>query len=198
MKQLSLVLNLVLLIAVGFLFYKVFSGKKNNESSIEKKAVNDTAKSHSMIAWLDIDSLQNNYDYYKLKKSEFEKRQQSVNSELDKDQNAYQQKVAEIQKKGQTMTQQEQEAAMQEINQMQQTFQAHKQELENSLYDASAKMKDDILKRIQLFLKDYNKGKNYQYIFSYEPGFMFYKDSTLDITNDVINGLNEAYKKEQQ
>jgi outer membrane protein len=56
-------------------------------------------------------------------------------------------------------------------------------------------MKEDILSRIQNFLKDYNKDGKYDYIFSYEPGFMFYKDSSLNITNDVIAGLNALYVK---
>ena len=51
-------------------------------------------------------------------------------------------------------------------------------------------MKEDVLIRIQNFLKVYNKDGKYSYIFSYEPGFMFYKDSTLNITPDVIAGLN--------
>ncbi|MEO7802253.1 MAG: OmpH family outer membrane protein, partial [Ginsengibacter sp.] len=57
----------------------------------------------------------------------------------------------------------------------------------------NSKMKDDILKKIQDFLKVYNKDKRFDYIFSYEPGFMFYKDSTLDITRDVVVGLNKSY-----
>ncbi len=56
-------------------------------------------------------------------------------------------------------------------------------------------MKEDILSRIQNFLKDYNKDGRYSYIFSYEPGFMFYKDSTLNITPDVITGLNNLYSE---
>ena len=76
---------------------------------------------------------------------------------------------------------------------MQQDLQAKKQKLDNDLYTYNAKNKDDILTRIQNYLKDYNKDGRYDYIFSYEPGFMFYKDTTLNVTNDVIKGLNNLY-----
>ena len=59
-------------------------------------------------------------------------------------------------------------------------------------------MKEDILSRIQNYLKDYNKDGKYSYIFSYEPGFMFYKDSTLNITPDVIAGLNGLYAENKK
>ncbi len=88
------------------------------------------------------------------------------------------------------MSQQEQENAMKEISQMQEGLAARKQGMDNNLYNENTKMKDDILSRIQNFLKEYNKDGKYAYIFSYEPGLMFYKDSTLNITNDVVVGLN--------
>ena len=89
------------------------------------------------------------------------------------------------------MSPQEQENAMQEINKMQVDLQNRKQNIDNELYNYNSKMKEDILNRIQNFLKDYNKDGRFSYIFSYEPGFMFYKDSTLDVTYDVIRGLNK-------
>ena len=82
---------------------------------------------------------------------------------------------------------------MKEINQMQQDLQAKKQSLDNDLFNYNSKMKEDILTRIQNYLKEYNKDGRYAYILSYEPGFMFYKDSTLNITRAVIDGLNKEY-----
>ncbi len=110
-------------------------------------------------------------------------------------QKKYQARAMQLQQKGSTMNQQEQEAAMQEINKMQQDLQARKQVIDNDLYNYNSKMKEDILTRIQNFLKQYNKDGKYAYIFSYEPGFMFYKDSTLNITPDVVAGLNDEYSK---
>jgi outer membrane protein len=96
----------------------------------------------------------------------------------------------QLQQKAASMSQAQQQDAMQEINKMQQDLQERKQNIDNDLFNANSKMKEDILTRIQNFLRDFNKDGKYSYIFSYEPGFMFYKDSTLNITPEVIQGLN--------
>jgi hypothetical protein len=44
---------------------------------------------------------------------------------------------------------------------------------------------------------DYNKEKNYLYILTTGTGldYMVYKDSTLNITEDVVVGMNEKLKQ---
>ena len=88
--------------------------------------------------------------------------------------------------------------AMNEINKMQQDFQTRKQNLDNELFEYNSKMKEQIVTKIEAFLKDFNKGKNLAYVFSYEPGLIYYKDSTLNITPEVVEGLNKAYKDENK
>jgi len=45
-------------------------------------------------------------------------------------------------------------------------------------------------------LTDYNKGKNYSYIIEYDPNsFLYIKDTAFNVTGDLVNGLNSAYKK---
>ena len=51
--------------------------------------------------------------------------------------------------------------------------------------------------KIEDYLKEYNKGKGYSYIFSSAPEFMYLKDTTYNITEDLINGLNKLYPKKQ-
>lgn len=163
-----------------------------------KTELADTTNEKVNIAYIDIDSLQNNYAYYKKIKGDFEKKQASANNELANLEKKFQNRAKQLQEKAQTMTPNEQENAMQEMNKMQNDFQQRKQNIDNELFDYNNKMKEDILIRIQDFLKDYNNDGKYSYIFSYEPGFMFYKDSTLDITPDVIVGLNDLYSKEKK
>jgi len=192
MKNALLVLNIILLILVGYLFYAQFS-KKDNSKQTQKSLISEKSSETpaGKIAYIDLDSLQNNYSFYKKVKAEFEKKQSAANNEISSLQKKYQTRAAQLQEKASTMTPQEQENAMMEMNKMQQDFATRKQTIDNQLFDYNTKMRDDVLLRLQNFLKDYNKDGRYSYIFSYEPGFMFYKDSTLNITNDVIEGLNK-------
>lgn len=190
MKNILLAINIVLLVLVGYLYYLHFhNDPKQNQPSKASGAISSNDK--SKVAYIDLDSLQNNYGYYQKLKEDFEKKQNKANDELTALQKKYQNRAMQLQQKAATMNQKEQETAMQEINKMQQDLQAKKQSIDNELYNDNSKMKEEVLTRIENFLKDYNKDGKYSYIFSYEPGFMFYKDSTLNITPDVIAGLNK-------
>ena len=190
MKNILLAINIVLLILVGYLYYLHFQNKNKVVQEI-KTSEASSPDGKSKVAYIDLDSLQNNYAYYQKIKADFERKQSAANDEITAMQKKYQSRAMQLQQKAATMNQKEQEEAMQEINKMQQDLQARKQSIDNELYNYNSKMKEDILTRIQNYLKDYNKDGKYSYIFSYEPGFMFYKDSTLNITPDVIDGLNK-------
>lgn len=199
MKNFSLVLNAVLLLLVGYLYFDKFSSSSKKTAVDNTQKCKDSSTHHgNKLAYIDLDSLQNSYEYYKVLKADFEKKQAASNNEVADLQRRYQSRAMQLQQKGATMNQQEQEAAMKEINQMQQGLQVKKQELDNALYNANSKMKEDILNKIQNFLKVYNSDGRYDYVFSYEPGFMFYKDSALNITSDVISGLNDLYAKNKK
>ena len=188
---------MVLLVLVGYLYYLQFSSSKHFTPKINSPK--DSSCNHgNKVAYIDLDSLQGNYEYYKVLKADFEHKQAASNNEVANIQKRYQVRAMQLQQKGAAMNAQEQQAAMKEINQMQQDLQAKKQSLDNDLYNANSKMKEDILQKIQSFLKDYNKDGRYDYIFSYEPGFMFYKDSALNVTADVVRGLNYLYTKNKK
>lgn len=190
----------ILLILIGILFYLHFSDSKNSATATHTTA--DSVKSSNSpggkIAYINIDTLQNNYKYYQQVKSDLEKREKNAQNEIMSLQKKFQSRAAELQQKAANMSPKEQESAMMEINKMQQDFQVKQQSLQEGLADYNQKMKDQLLAKIESYLKDYNNDGRYAYVFSYEPGFMFYKDSTLDITRDVIKGLNETFEKEKK
>jgi outer membrane protein len=123
----------------------------------------------------------------------------SLTSQMDALQNSYQRRLKELQDKGPTMTQSEGEAAQREVAQMQQKFQQRQMSMEQDLKKHQVDLMNDVRNKIENYLKEYNKEKGYAFILSYEPGFMlYYRDSVYDITNDVIEGLNEQYKTERK
>ena len=77
MKNALLALNLVLLVAVGVLFYLHFSGKKGPETRIASSNQN-TASSHGdcRIAYFDMDSINNSFVLIKDVKAELSKEEE--------------------------------------------------------------------------------------------------------------------------
>ena len=199
MRNISLFLSILALIGVGVLYYLHFTEKKPASSRYansknEKKGGNDFR-----IAYFDIDSLQEKYEYFKDVSGEMKKKEANLTSQLDALQNSYQKRMKELQEKGPTMTQAEGESAQREVAQMSQKFQQRQMSMEQELKKHQVDVMTDMRNKIETYLKEYNKEKGYAFILSYEPGFMlYYRDSVYDITNDVINGLNEQYKKEKK
>jgi outer membrane protein len=197
MRHISTYLSILALVAVGVLYYLYFKQEKKSVVHASKSVSKGTGDFR--IAYFDIDSLQEKYDYFKDVSGQMKEKEASLSSQMDALQNTYQKRLKELQEKGPTMTQSEGEAAQREVAQMQQKFQQRQMSMEQDLKKHQVDLMSDVRKKIENYLKEYNKEKGYAFILSYEPGFMlYYKDSLYDITNDVISGLNEQYKSEKK
>ena len=71
-------------------------------------------------------------------------------------------------------------------------LQALAQRLDNELANEQQKYLQAVNDSIQHFLDQYNKTKKFAFIVT--KNGLLYADKAYDITNDVINGLNKAYK----
>jgi len=197
MRNISTYLSILALIGVGVLFYLHFNQEKKSAGRIQNNV--SRSKGDFRIAYFDIDSLQEKYQYFKDVSGEMKTKEANLTSQMDALQNSYQKRLKELQDKGPTMTQSEGEAAQREVAQMQQKYQQRQMSMEQDLKKHQIDLMTDVRNKIENYLKEYNKEKGYAFILSYEPGFMlYYRDSVYDITNDVIQGLNEQYKKEKK
>lgn len=196
MKNALLALNLVLLVAVGILFYLHFAGKKGTEtrpaSSTQK---NTAAHGDCRIAYFDMDSINNSFVLIKDVKAELSREEEKINSTLTNLQKSYNDRITHYQGQSQSMSQVESEKANRDILQLQDRIRSTKQEMEQKYQDLYMRKMQDVKAKVEEYLKEYNKDKGYAYILAYEPGFIFYRDSALNITSDIITGLNEKYKK---
>lgn len=200
MKQFSIVLNILLVAAVATLFYLHFNGNKklNAEKHTSNYWVKDSCGDNiPVVAYVELDSLNNNVSFIKVRKKELEAEQKSITREYE---NAYRSLTAEkdeFLKKGNAITQQEAEVFQSKLAQKQQEIEANRQTKAQRLAEKGAKIMEDMQSRVRAFMKEYNKTKNYSYILATGTGldYLFFKDSTLNITTDVIRGLNEQMKE---
>ncbi|HVT87167.1 MAG TPA: OmpH family outer membrane protein [Chitinophagaceae bacterium] len=196
MKNFLLVLNIVLLAAVGYLFYVQFTSKKSGLVTINSQQAKDVvvAPNSFRIAYFEMDSVEKNFQMVKDVKEELNKKEDAMNNEIDNLNRTYQQKANNYQGKAQSMTQSQSEMATQDLLQMQDQIKNRRQSLNQEYNDLVTRKMTDVRSKIEEFLKVYNKDKGYSYIISYEPGLFYYKDTIYNITNDVVNGLNAMYK----
>jgi outer membrane protein len=196
MKNALLVLNLVLLVAVGVLFYLHFSSKKAPETRVaSSKQNNATTHGDCRIAYFDMDSINNSFVLIKDVKAQLSREEEKINSTLTNLQKSYNDRITHYQGQSQSMSQVESEKANRDILQLQDRIRSTKQDMEAKYQDLYMRKMQDVKAKVEEYLKEYNKDKGYAYILAYEPGFIFYRDSALNITSDIITGLNGKYKK---
>lgn len=202
MKNILLVINAVLVLAVGFLYFKVF-GKDDAPKKKATVAVNNSTGenqgNNSVIAYVELDSLYENINYIKNKRKDLEREQKAIESEWQSGMRNLETKKNNFLAKGDKATQQEYEAVQNELMQGQQQVEEKKQRAASSLSDKSYRFMDDVQAKMKDFLKSYNDDKKYTYILTSGTGldYMIYRDSTLNITNDVIEGMNEVFAKQK-
>jgi len=192
MKNFTIGLNAALVIAVAVLFYLQLANKKTVAAPPA-----GTTNTSFKIAYFESDSLESGFEYYKEISKELAASEQQKRSELLAQRNAYVEKVKEYQAKGQTMTQMEAAKANQDVEERQKAIQANEQQKSQEIQDERFKKLLDVKKKIEDYLKEYNKNKTYAFILSSSSELMYYKDSTYDITKDLIKGLNEKYPKKK-
>ena len=147
------------------------------------------------IAYFDMDSINNSFALIKEVKAELSKEEERINSELARLQKSYNDRITHYQGQSQSMSQVESEKANRDILQLQDKIRTTKQDMEGRYQDLYMRKMQDVKAKVEDYLKEYNKDKGFAYILAYEPGFIFYRDSGLNITSDIISGLNGKYKK---
>ena len=149
------------------------------------------------IAYVNLDSLETQYEYFKTKKVDFEKRQASMEAEVERLAQSLQTEYAAFQKKAQagTLSQAEGEAAQKKLASMQQNVESRRQALGGQLMKEQEAFNKELQDRLDNYLVKYNAGKSYDFILSYvKGGNILLANKALDITADVIKGMNEEDK----
>lgn len=148
------------------------------------------------IRYYNMDSVMANYDLVKTYNEtnlratrELENAMQSRQSELQRLASNIQQKV---QSNG-YLSEASYNADMQDLNRKQQQAESYLGNLQARAQQEALRQQQEFLDSIDNFLVHYNSDKHYDAILLYSPGQYF--NPALDITADVIAGLNARYKK---
>jgi outer membrane protein len=192
MKNLPYILNGVLAIAIGVLFFLHFKDCKSPSKSTTGSASSSTSISGSgTMAYVDLDTLETYYGYYKDKKAELEKSQANIESSLQSKADALQRDAYAFQQRAATMTQSEGEAAQASLQQRQADLIKLRDDRSAQLQGDQMRLLDDVNSKMDSVLQDFNKDKKYSFILSYRKGGpILYKDNALDISKPVIEALN--------
>ena len=173
------------------------SCNKQNSQAENKSESNTKAAPTSMkIAYVEVDSIMSQYKFCKDYSLILQKKGQNIQSTLASKQQALQAAAANFQQKVQenAYTREQAEPIQAGLQKQSADLQGLNQRLSNEFQVETEKYNAALRDSLRHFLNEYNKDKKYSLILSKAGDNLLYADKAFDITNDVVAGLNKAYK----
>ena len=169
----------------------------NQSPKAEEEAPNSQAPSNLKIAYVEVDSLMTQYEYCKEYSLILEKKSQNIQSTLQQKGQALQAAATNFQQKLQqnAYTREQAEQIQAGLQKQNADLEALQQRLSAEFQEETAKFNEALHDSLQHFITKYNKDKKFTMILSKSGDNILYADKSVDITNDIIAGLNKAYKK---
>jgi outer membrane protein len=184
-KNLSLILNGILIVAVGFLYFKVYS---NQEAPIKISGQAAASK----IVFLNSDSLMDNYTLFNNIQKQLEKKKDSLDQVFTVRGKALEAEIQNYQETGASLSDQQRQAKEESLTRKQQAYISERDAVLETLKNEETLMTDSLHNDLMRFLKDFNKKNNYDFILGYSRGgAIFLASDSLDITKVVLSGLNK-------
>ena len=191
MKNASLILNAVLLVAVVVLFILHFSSGKNSGGASN----GSSGPSNLKVAYVNQDTVLKYYEYVKTQGSALEAKANSFQQQLEGRQQGLQRELQAYQSNRANMTIGQIQAVEQDLQNKGQNLQMYQEQLSQQMMEERDKINTELYGKITDFLKQYSKEKGIEMILKYERGSdLLFAGDSLDISKDVIAGLNAAYK----
>lgn len=175
------------------------TAKNNNDSTAEEETSRVEVKGHEAstnIAWLEYDSIMSQYEMYKFYKELTDTKMAETQATLEKKAKEVQSIMQSTQQKyenGGFSTKSELENAQKRVEAKQQEYSKLEYELGAALEMENMRITNEINDSIRSFLNDYVAQKGYDYILPKSGNSLLYANPELDITEEVIKGLNKRY-----
>ncbi len=192
MKNLPIILNIILFLLVGYLFY--LNSKPAGNQTIAPPA---SQANGVRIAYVNADTLDAQYEWLKEQKTAIEQRMSNAEKTLSSKEEALMKEAAALQQKFQegNMTQAEAEKQQSSLMQRGQKLEDEKMRLGKSLSEDQKKAFNDLYANVETKLKTLSAQIGYDYILSYSRGGpILYASDSLDITKQVLDLLNAKDK----
>jgi outer membrane protein len=175
------------------------SDNKNNnnkqENKTEKKEI--TTNNIESIVYVNSDSLITGYEFYKKSVKEIEVKKNQFAGDIENQATAFQNKVLKAQQNAQSMTMGEIEATKKNLAAEEQRLMQYRDALMQNLANQEKEIVDKMNKNIDDFIKRYAEKNGYKMVLGYKQGVtVWYADPKLDVTADVLKGLNEEYRNQ--
>ena len=189
-------LSIAAVAAASFVMFSCNNGSQNNAPETKAQTTAAAAESSMKIAYIEVDSIMTQYEYCKEYSKILEKKGQNIDATINKKQQALQSAAAKFEQdvRANKYTQQQAEGIQANLQKQAYDLEMLKQKLANDFVKEQQKYDTALRDSIHNFLEIYNKDKKFSLILSKAGDNILYADKSYEITDEVIKGLNKAYK----
>ena len=197
MKKITFGASVLMAVAVVGLLSNCKSKTSETTSKNKNESISNIQLSSTFsAAWVNIDTLINNYDMYFDMQKELEESGRKLEAELNTKSRDFEKQAADYQDKVQKglVTRSQAQQMQQELGGKEQELYRLRDEMRSQLAEDEQVKLRKIHHSITQFLEGYNTTKGYHIILSSTfGGPLLYGHPAIDITKDVLKGLNENY-----
>lgn len=198
MKKSNLIFNVIVVIAIVILYVLHFTGNSNVPVFTSASDSSYVVDASAQTVYVNGDSLLENYDYFKKAKKDFEAKTSRTENEISSKRTALEREFAAYQQQAAGLSTDQRAKIEESLMRKEQELRMFSESAAAKLQEEQVAFNEKLFDKVSAYLKVHTKGKNYKIVMNYTKGtgILFASDS-LDITNEVLEGLNSEYKKEK-
>ncbi|RZL34254.1 MAG: OmpH family outer membrane protein [Pedobacter sp.] len=175
-------------------------GDKESKTDTSAAKTTTTVTAENEIVYVNSDTLLSKYQYAKDITAKMESKGKAAESDLVAKGQAFQREVQQYQAQANSLAADQRAATEQRLQRKDQELKAYQQNAGTALQNENAKEQEALYNKIADYLKTYSKSKGYKMVLTYSKGNanVLFADESLDVTNAVVKGLNDAYAKDKK
>ena len=143
------------------------------------------------LAYVDTAKLLNGYHGMKVARASFEKKAAEWNANVDTLTQEIQQMIMVHEKELSTMSDREKKLSEELLRTKQQQLVQYQQAIRQKAQEEDSRMTQTVLDDVNAYITEYGKKQGYSIIMATTNGNIVYAEDVLDITDEVLEGLNQ-------
>ena len=149
----------------------------------------------SSLVYVDVNKLLEGYKRTKVVRAEFEKKAKLLKSNVDSLVTDWQKELKLYEKERSGYSKKELKLKQELLSNKQQQINNYQQAIQKQIQEEDKKSTQTVINYINDFVTEYGKSKRYKIIFGASGGGnIMYADKSADLTDKVLDGLNEEFE----
>jgi outer membrane protein len=187
MKNAGLILNIVLIIAVGVLYYLHFKGTGSTDTSTNE------GSGLNSVYYINIDTLNENLAFLSERQEVLEKKEIDADVALKQKGAELEKEIMEYQKQvqGGFLTPKQMQSVEQRLTRKQQAIVSERDSIASMLLQESQEINRNLADKLKKHIEEFSKTKECNLVLGYTEGAnILYANKNMDITRQILDKMN--------